>query len=119
MAATADASTVFELALGAVLHRINAGVAGERVGKRLVVCRYITLRRASNGEHQSLMTRQQRFLDRRQNLIGVTVKTCVVLARAGIRDGRVTAVKQVLVADAVLQYIGFELLGDAVCALAG
>lgn len=119
MAATADPGAVGEFALGAVVQGIDLHITGQRLAEHGVMGRHITLLRAGDGEHQAFMARQQRFLNRRQYLIGVAVETGLVFGRAGVGDRLVTAIKQVIEADPALIDIRFKACSNLTRPFAG
>ncbi|MCY1279502.1 hypothetical protein D9M70_282600 [compost metagenome] len=65
------------------------------------------------------MALQQRFLDRRQHLVGVAVEARAVLGRGGAGDGLVAAVEQLIEGHAPDGEVRLETRGDLRHAVAG
>ena len=91
---------------------IDLHIAGQRLAEDFVVGRHVALRGAGNGEHQAFMARQQRLLNRRQDLIGVAVEARLVLGRTGVGDCLIVSVEQVIETDTSGIDIRFESCGN-------
>ncbi|MDT4820772.1 hypothetical protein FQZ97_539190 [compost metagenome] len=119
MAAATQAGAVVEHALAAAAGHVLLGVAGGGLAEGLVMGRHIAFLGTGDGEYQPLVLLEQRLLDIRQDLVGVTVEARAVLLRIGARHHLEAAVEEVIEADASFPHIALEALGDFARALPG
>lgn len=78
MASAALADGVGEDALGAVVHKVHALVAGQGLGEAAVVGGHVTVAVAADGINDLLVTLQHGFLQGREGLISEFVETGVI-----------------------------------------